>query len=116
MFKRVTQIAMLAGRLALGFVLVFCTTFVAGLIGKLSLERGVPLGSRLLLVLLSLFFALQSYAVFRILIFRRRVGRSSFNFRPPGASPDWPLGKPVPVRPPGPWLVRAAAQALPHDE
>jgi len=117
MFKRVIEFALVAGRLALGATLLFWTTLLTCLIGKLALERAVPLGSRLLLALVSLLFAIQAYFAFRILILRRRGGRSRPNFRPPpGGPPAWPIGVPVPVRPRGPWLVRAAAQAIPHDE
>ena len=115
MFKRLKKFVLIASRLSLGIVLVFCTSLVAGMIGQLAFGHRVPLATRFQLVLASLFFAAQTYAAFRILIFRRRVGPDS-HFRPPGGSPGWPLGIPVPVRPSGPWLVRAAAEAVPRAE
>jgi len=51
MLKRVTAFALVAGRLALGATLLFWTTLLTCLIGKLAVERGVPLGTRLLLAL-----------------------------------------------------------------
>jgi hypothetical protein len=83
LLKRIMKFVMLAIRLGLGIVLVFCTTLVAGIGGQLSFGHHLPIGTRLVFVLLSLFFALQSYAVCRILIFRRRARSTGLDFRPP---------------------------------
>jgi len=113
---RMTKIALRIIRLSLGVVLFFCTILIAGIIGQFSLDHSLPLGTRFLVLFISLCFALQSYAVCRILIIRGRARRIGPNFEPPTAPPGWLVGVPVPVRPRGPWLVRAAAQAMPREE
>src|SRR5882672_1997794 len=110
---RIARFALLAIRLGLGTFLLFWTTLVAGIIGQLAFGH-VPFGTRCLLVLLSLFFALQAYAVCRILLFRSRPPRPVLLWPPPGPPPDWPVGTLVPAPPSGSPPTLAEAQALPR--
>lgn len=117
LLRRLRKFALLAIRVTIGLVLFYCTALLAGVIGQFAFERDVPFGTRSVLFLVSLFFALQACMIYRILIFRRRARGTGSDFKPPGSPPPpgWPIGVPVPVRPPGPWLLRAASQPLPHE-
>lgn len=110
------KFALLVIRLSIGVALFFFTTLAAAIVGQVSFDHGLPLGTRFLALFVSLCFALQSYAVCRIVIVQWCARRTGPNFRPPAAPPAWPIGVPVPVRPRGPWLVRAAAQPIPREE
>jgi hypothetical protein len=112
---RTTRLAVLIIRLSLGIVLLFCTTLIGGVSGQLAFSH-VAFAKRCLFVLLSLFFALQAYAVCRILLFRRRAGAAVSFSSPPGLPPDWFGGALVPAPPSGPHPTLAAAEEIPNEK